>query len=201
MAPVVVFGVVAVVVPLLCLVLSIVSCAQREKVNSRFEFPRHLNLEPFTREGILRQEKKERIEQELSELEAEEGGDADERERRAQDLNKQLQALEEPYTEKPREYYEYELVGVIVHVGSADSGHYYSFIQTERSSDGQPTGKWLEFNDSSVTPWDYSQAEEAWYGGVSGGNDAAAGGLSWLLRRNEVSGGCAPVAFGSAAVC
>jgi len=26
-------------------------------------------------------------------------------------------------------YYEYELVGVLVHSGSADAGHYYSFIK------------------------------------------------------------------------
>ena len=28
----------------------------------------------------------------------------------------------------PKEYYEYKLTGIVVHTGTADSGHYYSFI-------------------------------------------------------------------------
>jgi hypothetical protein len=38
-----------------------------------------------------------------------------------------------PYLVHPKEYYEYELVGVVVHMGTADSGHYYSLIR-ERGS-------------------------------------------------------------------
>jgi len=30
---------------------------------------------------------------------------------------------------KPMEYYEYELVGILIHRGTADNGHYYSFIK------------------------------------------------------------------------
>lgn len=30
--------------------------------------------------------------------------------------------------EYPAEYYEYSLRGVIIHMGTADSGHYYSLI-------------------------------------------------------------------------
>ena len=30
---------------------------------------------------------------------------------------------------KDDSYYEYQLVGVLVHSGSADAGHYYSFIK------------------------------------------------------------------------
>lgn len=29
----------------------------------------------------------------------------------------------------PAEYYNFELVGVVVHNGTADSGHYYSYIK------------------------------------------------------------------------
>ncbi len=29
----------------------------------------------------------------------------------------------------PTEYYNFELVGVVVHNGTADSGHYYSYIK------------------------------------------------------------------------
>jgi hypothetical protein len=56
----------------------------------------------------------------------------------------------EPLPEiRPREYYEYELVGILVHRGVADSGHYYSFIK-DRSAAGAESS-WIEFNDKTVT--------------------------------------------------
>jgi ubiquitin C-terminal hydrolase len=33
----------------------------------------------------------------------------------------------------PPEYFEYELKGVVIHMGFADSGHYYSYIQKRDS--------------------------------------------------------------------
>jgi len=39
----------------------------------------------------------------------------------------------------------YELTGILLHSGGADSGHYYSIIK-ERES-----GKWLKFDDRNVT--------------------------------------------------
>jgi ubiquitin C-terminal hydrolase len=35
---------------------------------------------------------------------------------------------------KPAEYYTYSLVGVLVHSGNADGGHYYSFIKVNGST-------------------------------------------------------------------
>ncbi|KAH7041162.1 uncharacterized protein B0I36DRAFT_235736 [Microdochium trichocladiopsis] len=57
----------------------------------------------------------------------------------------------------------FELVGVLVHSGSAESGHYYSFIR-ERSNAGSAQ-KWVEFNDDLVTDWDPSMMEDACFGG------------------------------------
>ena len=34
----------------------------------------------------------------------------------------------------PKEYYNYEIKGIIIHAGTADAGHYYSFIK-ERTGD------------------------------------------------------------------
>jgi hypothetical protein len=53
----------------------------------------------------------------------------------------------------------YELVGVLVHSGTADSGHYYSYIKERRTASvasgagsGGP-GCWLHFNDTLVEPF------------------------------------------------
>lgn len=58
----------------------------------------------------------------------------------------------------------FELVGVLVHSGTAESGHYYSYIK-ERPSNGtnQP---WVEFNDDTVTGWDPKHMEGACFGGL-----------------------------------
>lgn len=37
----------------------------------------------------------------------------------------------------------YTLCGILIHSGSAETGHYYSYIQSEK--------KWYEFNDRIVT--------------------------------------------------
>lgn len=58
----------------------------------------------------------------------------------------------------------FELVGVLVHSGTAESGHYYSFIR-ERPSNSEKEN-WVEFNDDCVTPWDPSCMESACFGGV-----------------------------------
>jgi ubiquitin C-terminal hydrolase len=39
--------------------------------------------------------------------------------------------------------YLFDLIGIVVHKGTAEVGHYYSFIKTEPN-------KWFEFNDSTV---------------------------------------------------
>ncbi|EWZ34942.1 hypothetical protein FOZG_12739 [Fusarium oxysporum Fo47] len=57
----------------------------------------------------------------------------------------------------------FELVGVLVHAGTAESGHYYSYIRERPSSSNRPS--WVEFNDDLVTPWDPAQMEYSTFGG------------------------------------
>jgi ubiquitin carboxyl-terminal hydrolase 34 len=57
----------------------------------------------------------------------------------------------------------FELVGVLVHSGTAESGHYYSFIR-ERPSTSEKDN-WVEFNDDAVSSWDPSLMEHATFGG------------------------------------
>lgn len=56
--------------------------------------------------------------------------------------------------------FEYKLVGVNIHSGSANAGHYWSYINTNRDSDEgnddpnwikTENDPWMEFNDSRVS--------------------------------------------------
>lgn len=69
--------------------------------------------------------------------------------------------LSQPDTEGEEDIF--ELVGVLVHAGTAESGHYYSYIR-ERPSFGERQN-WVEFNDDTVTPWDPANMETATFGG------------------------------------
>ncbi|KAG6012728.1 hypothetical protein E4U43_007682 [Claviceps pusilla] len=55
----------------------------------------------------------------------------------------------------------FELVGILVHSGTAESGHYYSYIRERGSSE---TPSWVEFNDDMVAPWDPSLMESSTFG-------------------------------------
>ncbi|EED21875.1 ubiquitin C-terminal hydrolase, putative [Talaromyces stipitatus ATCC 10500] len=57
----------------------------------------------------------------------------------------------------------FELVGVLVHSGTAESGHYYSYVR-ERPAAGTKTS-WVEFNDADVTSFDPSKIAEQCFGG------------------------------------
>eukprot|EP01022_Parablepharisma_sp_SALTPOND_P020710 TRINITY_DN384_c0_g1_i1.p1 TRINITY_DN384_c0_g1~~TRINITY_DN384_c0_g1_i1.p1 ORF type:complete len:1619 (-),score=198.46 TRINITY_DN384_c0_g1_i1:10622-15478(-) len=91
-----------------------------------------------------------------------------------------------PYTEYAKEKcgskgspradpgYEYKLVGVVVHNGNAESGHYYSFINVNReqsmevSNEYMSTEKdrWVEFNDSMVREFDFKRLPAECFGGA-----------------------------------
>ena len=69
------------------------------------------------------------------------------------------------YLSDPNENEEdiFELVGVLVHAGTAESGHYYSYIRERPSGPDRPS--WVEFNDDNVMPWDSSLMESSTFGG------------------------------------
>ena len=58
----------------------------------------------------------------------------------------------------------YKLVGVVVHIGAAEFGHYFSYINVERKNDNE---KWLEFNDSKVKEFNVKNLENESFGGIS----------------------------------
>ncbi|CAH1127870.1 unnamed protein product [Ceutorhynchus assimilis] len=60
------------------------------------------------------------------------------------------------------EQYEYDLIGVTVHTGTADGGHYYSFIKDRTTC---ARDKWFLFNDAEVKPFDPNQIAAECFGG------------------------------------
>ena len=59
----------------------------------------------------------------------------------------------------------FELTGIIVHSGTADSGHYFSYIR-QRPSARDKLHSWVQFNDSDVTPFDPSLIQDNCFGGA-----------------------------------
>lgn len=74
-----------------------------------------------------------------------------------------VEHLMEP--EKPLPNDVFELVGILVHAGTAESGHYYSYIR-ERPTAEAALPKWFEFNDDTVTYFDPESIESHCFGGV-----------------------------------
>jgi len=74
--------------------------------------------------------------------------------------------------------FEYKLVGVVCHMGIAEAGHYFSYINVERDKEGNGTASrdregwldiksqtWLEFNDRRVSRFNFNQLEQSCFGG------------------------------------
>ena len=96
--------------------------------------------------------------------------------RRNKIKNENSYETEEIY-QKEDEYYQYELKGINVHIGSAQGGHYISFVDVERDGHNNELdiktsiendiikSKWLKFNDSIVTKFDTKEIPVESYGG------------------------------------
>ncbi|KAF1967780.1 hypothetical protein BU23DRAFT_482478 [Bimuria novae-zelandiae CBS 107.79] len=68
---------------------------------------------------------------------------------------------------KPCEEDIFELVGVLVHQGTSENGHYYSYIR-ERPSYLGNMHPWVEFNDRDVDAFDFSSLGYHTFGGAYG---------------------------------
>jgi len=110
------------------------------KLNDYCEFPDSLDMFPYTREGLASMEKEHEqkakpIEESLNEEESAEGGGKQKQKKDIADNTGDGEKEEDTaitYEIRPKEYYEYELMGILVHRGVADSGHYYSYIKVPR---------------------------------------------------------------------
>ena len=71
----------------------------------------------------------------------------------------------------------YKLVGVTLHVGTAEHGHYYSLINTKRNPDEVDESKpewfltekdqWKVFEDDKIKPYSFSDLKVDSFGGTS----------------------------------
>ena len=116
------------------------------KINTKMEFPTKINLKEFCIEEITKNYSVSKDE-----------------------------AIDDIYTRQD-EYYQYELKGINIHTGSADGGHYFSYIDSSRDGTGNilevsPNGKdsWLTFNDSQVSEFDTDKIPSECFGGNTEG--------------------------------
>jgi hypothetical protein len=77
---------------------------------------------------------------------------------------------------KDNPLYQYDLTGIICHIGNAEMGHYISYIKNEDN-------KWFEFNDSLVNTFNPTNIETECYGGSFTYDDD----YDWDKRENSKS--------------
>ena len=133
---------------------------RNDKINSFFEFPYHLDLKPYSFYEVMKKENRMKQSKDDEEEEQQE-------EEKKEDEDEQWPEQEDCF--------EYKLVGVVVHSGTANAGHYWSYINTRRGynepDENDPnwskteTDPWMEFNDSSVRDFNFEKLKDECFGG------------------------------------
>jgi ubiquitin carboxyl-terminal hydrolase 9/24 len=127
------------------------------KFDEYFEFPWSLDMGPYTTEGIQKAEKAAAAAQTTNNSD----DDGKPSEKRASiasppppvfatSANRKL-SFSKAFAKEVHSY-PYDLVGVVVHSGQANAGHYYSFIRDRNSRN-----KWLKFNDTTVEEFEMTE--------------------------------------------
>ncbi|KAL6440116.1 hypothetical protein ACFW04_003021 [Cataglyphis niger] len=123
----------------------------KEKVNTHFSFPLRLDMSGYVEKKLMPQHYKDEKKAVLLQKRKSEN-----------DGHTRPLLDEEDIQEEEMEHYQYDLIGVTVHTGTADGGHYYSFIR-DRTSPNKD--KWFLFNDAEVKPFDPNQIAAECFGG------------------------------------
>jgi len=99
----------------------------RIKANDYCEFPLEINMLPYTQQYLNKMEKSRKNINDATHT-------------NSRSMNSTFPNCE------------YTLKGVVIHMGTADSGHYYSIIRDiNEGNNGKNSNVWLEFNDSKVS--------------------------------------------------
>ncbi|XP_076857713.1 ubiquitin carboxyl-terminal hydrolase 9X isoform X10 [Brachyhypopomus gauderio] len=109
------------------------------KFNDYFEFPRELDMEPYTVAGVAKLE--------------------------GSDVHPENQVIQQNEVSEVEVSCSsrYRLVGVLVHSGQASGGHYYSYIIQRNGGAGRGEGernRWYKFDDGDVTECKMDDDEE-----------------------------------------
>jgi ubiquitin carboxyl-terminal hydrolase 34 len=181
-----------------------------KKLNDRVEFPNTLNMRPYMKDEVLKQNqeaianaRRNQRARKLEEAKAKkQGSDAkneDGKEGEDQVMNNEnVEDVESEKEEQDQEMkqqlvdedFEYKLVGVVLHMGTADAGHYLSYININRGDKNEESPewlktdkeKWLEFNDSTVKHYSFTNLEGDCFGG--GNPNQMAGETGFDYSRN-----------------
>jgi ubiquitin C-terminal hydrolase len=129
------------------------------KINSRFAFETHLNMLPYSKEGMELEEHKEYLRQQEN-ISLENTG--------LRERNISISYDKDDYVEPDVADFEYELQGILVHAGVAQGGHYYSFV---RDDDIDEEKSWYKFDDEDVTEFNPGNIPAQCYGGPPSAND------------------------------
>ncbi len=124
---------------------------QNDKINTYFDFPNTLDLKEFSYKSVMSSE-----------------GHSDEV--LANETTKHLLDITD-------DEYIYKLVGVTIHRGTAEHGHYYSLINTRRGKDelDESRPEWLQtdrdnwrvFDDENIKAFSFSDLRTEAFGGSS----------------------------------
>jgi ubiquitin carboxyl-terminal hydrolase 9/24 len=120
------------------------------KSNEYFEFPRELDMEPYTVSGVARSESK--------------ASSKSKNDVSINEDNSISSPASDELSNEPVNTNLYKLVGIVVHSGQANGGHYYSYIQ-HQGEDGEY--RWYKFDDNDVSEckMDDEEMKNQCYGG------------------------------------
>lgn len=154
------------------------------QVRDRFEFPLELDMFKYSADGLAAQDQQQKAaEQQQGQAAdpASSSGDGGASSANTSTsggvLGRQVSdAVQQALAAKAKESsgaagaaYMYDLQGVVVHAGSAFTGHYYSFIQERKERHNKCSSsldcQWFLFDDKQVTRWDLSELERDCFGG------------------------------------
>ena len=162
---------------------------QTVKLNDKFEFPLEINMFPYTLEGRAYYDKQraspadDKGNKDAASVKTHDNdGSASVDHGKGSNSTTQDPMFVPPSAPHPPEHYCYELVGITIHSGTANGGHYFSYIrerqgdvrrstQSKRSA-SKPESlnsgsemKWYEFNDLRVSSWSIDHLEKHCFGG------------------------------------
>ena len=152
---------------------------RKKKLNDECSFPRVLNMQPYadTQAGAASPEAAAQGSSAPAADRDDNGGskevaagtEAGDREAGAEAADETASSASSLPSEAQQDAdFYYDLVGVVIHSGHADGGHYWSLVKNQFVSAGsQASGSaWLQFNDQRISPFCIDDLAEEAFGGM-----------------------------------